>query len=55
VLDAVAETVEAGMALSDAEAVLDEYGIDDASAVLSRLGYRVAWEGLSGGTVQEKE
>jgi hypothetical protein len=55
VLDAVAETVEAGMALSDAEAVLNEYGIDDASAALSRLGYRVAWEGLSGGTVQEKE
>jgi hypothetical protein len=54
VLDAVAEDIEAGMALSDAEAVLDEYGIDDASAVLSRLGYRVEWEGLSGGTVREK-
>jgi hypothetical protein len=55
VLDAVADDIEAGMALSDAETVLDEYGIDDASAVLSRLGYRVAWDGLSGGTVQKKE
>jgi predicted nuclease of restriction endonuclease-like RecB superfamily len=55
VLDAVADDIEAGMALSDAEAVLDEYGIDDASALLSRLGYRVEWEGLSGGTVREKE
>ena len=55
VLDAVADDIEAGMALSDAETVLDEYGIDDASAVLSRLGYRVEWEGLSGGTVQKKE
>jgi hypothetical protein len=55
VLTSVADAVTAGMALSDVEAVLDEYGIDDASAVLSRLGYRVAWEGLSGGTVREKE
>jgi hypothetical protein len=55
VLDAVGERVEAGMSLAEAEAVLDDHGLDDASAVLSRLGYRVAWEGLSGGTVREKE
>ncbi|WP_135302330.1 DUF790 family protein [Haloarcula amylovorans] len=55
VLDAVAADIEAGISLSDVEATLDEYGIDDASAVLSRLGYRVEWEGLSGGTVREHE
>jgi len=54
VLDDLAGEIEAGMALADAEAVLDEYGIDDASAALSRLGYRVAWDGLDGGTVHEK-
>jgi hypothetical protein len=55
VLDAVADDIEVGMALGEAEAVLAEYDIDDASAVLSRLGYRVEWEGLSGGTVREKQ
>ncbi|MFB6164704.1 MAG: DUF790 family protein [Haloarculaceae archaeon] len=54
VLDALAERIEPGMALSDAEDVLGEYGVDDASAALSQLGYRVEWEGLSGGTVREK-
>ncbi|RXK48339.1 DUF790 family protein [Halorientalis pallida] len=54
VLEGLADEVETGMALSEAETVLEEFGIDDASAVLSRLGYRVEWEGLSGGTVQEK-
>ncbi|EMA41583.1 DUF790 family protein [Halococcus hamelinensis] len=48
------EVIEAGMALSAAEARLDEVGVDDASALLSKLGYRVEWEGLSGGTVREK-
>lgn len=54
VLDAVAGDLEAGMSRSDAEAALDEHGISDASAVLSRLGYRVEWEGLGGGTLREK-
>ena len=54
-LEAAADEIDAGMALSDAEAALDEYGIDDASAALSRLGYRVEWEGLGGGTVREKD
>ncbi|MFC7177232.1 DUF790 family protein [Halosegnis marinus] len=55
VLDALAGEIEAGMALSDAEALLDARGIDDASAALSRLGYRVEWEGLSGGTLRAKD
>jgi len=54
VLSAAGEGIEAGMALAAAEAVLDERGIDDASAALSRLGYRVEWEGLGGGTVRKK-
>ena len=55
VLEAAGEEIEAGMALAAAEAVLEDYGIDDASAALSRLGFRVEWEGLGGGTVREKE
>jgi hypothetical protein len=55
VLGAVADEIEAGMTLSAVESVLAEHGIDDASAVLSRLGYRVEWTGLSGGTVREKK
>jgi hypothetical protein len=53
-LERLGERIEAGMALSEAEAVLGEAGIDDASATLSALGYRVEWEGLGGGTVREK-
>jgi predicted nuclease of restriction endonuclease-like RecB superfamily len=54
VLEALADDVEAGVELSQAEMLLEERGIDDASAALSRLGYRVEWEGLGGGTVREK-
>ena len=54
VLNALSEPVEPGMRLADAEAHLDEYGLDDASALLSALGYRVEWEGLSGGVLREK-
>ncbi|KTG11115.1 hypothetical protein AUR64_05235 [Haloprofundus marisrubri] len=54
VLDEVRAELDAGMSLSAAEATLDEHGIDDASAVLSALGYRVEWEGLSGGTLRQK-
>ncbi|ELZ62162.1 MULTISPECIES: DUF790 family protein [Halorubrum] len=54
VLEAIGERIEPGMSLSAAEAVLDEHGLDDASAALSRLGFRVEWEGLGGGTVRAK-
>ena len=54
VLDAAGGGVEAGMTLSEAEELLAEHGLTDASAALSALGYRVEWEGLSGGTVREK-
>ena len=55
VLEAVAADLAAGMDLDEAEAVLDSHGIDDSSAALSRLGYRVEWEGLSGGTLRRRE
>jgi predicted nuclease of restriction endonuclease-like RecB superfamily len=55
VLETLGERVEAGMGLDEAEAVLAEHGIGDASAALSRLGYRVEWDGLSGGTVRRRE
>jgi len=54
VLETLRERIEAGMALDEVETILGEYEIDDASAVLSRLGYRVEWDGLSGGRVREK-
>jgi len=55
VLDALADDIEAGMAYGDAEAALDDAGVADASAALSALGYRVEWDGLSGGTIRERE
>ncbi|ELY66439.1 DUF790 family protein [Natronococcus jeotgali] len=55
VLENVGEALEAGSSLSEAEAVLESYGIGDSSAVLSELGYRVEWEGLAGGTLVERE
>ena len=55
VLGRIGDEIADGDALSEAEAVLDGYDIDDASATLSALGYRVEWEGLGGGTVRRKE
>ena len=55
VLETLAGEIAAGMSLDEAETVLDEYGIEDASATLSALGYRVEWEGLGGGTIRERE
>jgi len=53
VLERLREEIEAGMSYEQAEKLLESEGIEDASAALSELGYRVEWEGLSGGTVQE--
>ncbi|WP_222918844.1 DUF790 family protein [Natrinema sp. SYSU A 869] len=55
VLDTLADEIEPGMDLADAEAVLEEDGISDSSAILSRLDYRVEWDGLAGGTIVERE
>ncbi|WP_255190883.1 DUF790 family protein [Natronobeatus ordinarius] len=53
-LETLADDLEAGMALSEAEAVLEDVGVTDSSAALSALGYRVEWEGLGGGTLRER-
>ncbi|MFP8958198.1 DUF790 family protein [Natrialbaceae archaeon A-CW3] len=54
VLEQLADELEAGSSLSSAEDVLDAAGIQESSAVLSRLGYRVEWEGLGGGVLRER-
>ncbi|TMT86663.1 DUF790 family protein [Haloterrigena sp. H1] len=54
VLNRLEDDLEAGMALEDAEAVLEANGLSDASTILSRLGYRVEWDGLAGGTIVER-
>ncbi len=54
VQSALRERIDPGMDLGEVQSVLDEYGIEDDSAVLSWLGYRVEWDGLSGGTVRER-
>ena len=55
VLDTLSEALAPGTDLADAEAEFGEYDLDDSSAVLSALGYRVEWEGLSGGVLREKD
>ena len=54
VLEELAEEIEAGMSFEAADERLAAAGIEDASAALNALGYRVEWEGLGGGTVREK-
>ena len=54
VLERLESTVETGMSLSAVESRLEDHGIDDVSATLSWLGYRVEWDGLSGGTVRNR-
>ena len=55
VLERLRAAVDDGMSLSAATERLAAHGVDDASATLSALGYRVEWEGLGGGTVRRKE
>ena len=54
VLDELVAEIEAGTDFERAENAIDDAGIDDASAALAALGYRVEWEGLAGGTVRER-
>jgi len=55
VLDEIENELEEGQSFADAETVIEEYGVTDASAVLSAVGYRVVWDGLSGGTLENRE
>ncbi|ERG89107.1 MAG: hypothetical protein J07HX5_01259 [halophilic archaeon J07HX5] len=49
------QALEPGMKFETAAEQLASVGIDDTSAVLARLGYRVAWDGLSGGTLRDRD
>ncbi|WP_338742224.1 DUF790 family protein [Haloplanus salilacus] len=53
-LSALADDLAPGMSLDAAEERLADCGVTETSAVLSRLGYEVVWDGLSGGTLREK-
>ncbi len=53
VLERVAADLSVGDSFESASQRLAAAGINDASAALSRLGYRVAWEGLGGGALEE--
>ncbi len=55
IMDRVASDLEAGQSLSTTERALERYGLTETSAVLSRLGYRVEWEGLGGGILRSLE
>ena len=55
VLESLRTEIEDGMDFAAAEDALAARGIDDVSALLSVLGYRVEWDGLSGGTVRNRE
>jgi len=55
VLTRIEDEIEAGQSFAEAEAIIEEYGISDAGAVLSAVGYRVVWDGLSGGTLEERQ
>jgi len=54
VLSSIDERIETGMAYEEVESIVEATGATDVSAVLSRLGYRVVWDGLSGGTIERR-
>ena len=55
VLEELASDISAGLSLAEVEDRFGQWGISDTSAVLSKLGYRVAWDGLSGGRIERTE
>ncbi|WP_336338905.1 DUF790 family protein [Haloarcula brevis] len=55
VLEELAADIQPGMDYETASDRLADRGIADDSAALARLGYRVAWEGLGGGTIEPRE
>ncbi|WP_410766225.1 DUF790 family protein [Haloferax sp. DFSO60] len=54
VLDELLDQLEVGMSLDEATQMLSNRGISDVSSVVSKGGYEVAWEGLSGGVLRDK-
>jgi len=54
VLAAVKSALSEGMSLAETETLLATHGLTDTSAVLSAVGYRVVWEGLTGGVLEQR-
>jgi len=54
VLSTIAGELSEGMSFADAEAVIAEHGVSDASAVLAAVDYRVEWKGLTGGVLKNR-
>ena len=54
-LETLEQALAPGMTFEAAAEQLAAAGIEDTSAVLARLGYRVAWDGLSGGTLRRRD
>lgn len=54
VLEAIRSELSTGMSLADAESVIADHGIDDTSTVVSTVGYRVVWDGLTGGVLESR-
>lgn len=52
VLETISDEVSDGMTYADVESIAGKYEITETSALLSAIGYRVEWDGLSGGTVK---
>ena len=55
VLESVDDALAVGVTLDEAERVLGDAGLGETSAVLARMGYRVAWDGLAGGTLERRD
>ena len=53
-LSALAADLDPGMSFDAVEKRLAASGVTETSAVLSRLGYEIVWDGLSGGTLRAK-
>ena len=52
VLEELAGELGPGIPLREVEAALERRGLTETSPVLAALGYRVAWDGLSGGRLE---
>lgn len=55
VLEALEAELADGQTLTAATERLSEYGIEEPSPVLAALGYRVEWDGLSGGVLRNRD
>jgi predicted nuclease of restriction endonuclease-like RecB superfamily len=53
VLTELEDELTTGMEYKTAQAILADSGLEDASAVLAELGFRVEWAGLGQGTLRE--